>query len=191
MAASATCRVRLSRWIGLDRNPLRRTSDRIEAWITVLLMVAFVPLAVLVTVQVGRWVYASGMRDQAARRVPAVALAPARVANPEYGVPEMLWVPARWRIGDATRTGQAQVPYGTAKGARVRIWIGQDGHPITSPATPSQTRNQEIAAMVMSPLMLAEALTFAWGGLHWLLDRRRLAAWGTEWQSFDRQQARP
>jgi len=191
MATGVSRRVRLRRWLGLDGNPLGRTSDRIEAWVTMLLVVAFVPLAVLVTTTAVRWVHQSALREEASRPVPAVALVAARVAYPAYGVPDKLWVPVRWTIGHTKHIGRAPVPYGTRKGERVRIWLGPGGRPVSAPLTAVQSWTRVITAVVLAPLVLAEILTLAWALLHWLLNRRRLAGWGTEWQSFDRQQARP
>src|SRR4051794_22107876 len=36
---------RIVRWMGWSRNPLRRTSDRVEAWVTMTLIVAMVLIA--------------------------------------------------------------------------------------------------------------------------------------------------
>lgn len=191
MATQPSGRTRLCRWLGLDRNPLRRTSDRIEAWATVLLAAAFAPLAVLATCTAIGWVHEAERRDQADRQVSAVALAPARLPYQNYGLPETLWVPIAWTVGHTRHTAQAQVPYGTAQGAKVRIWLGPYGHPISAPTTAGQARVQVVMALVIAPLIAAEILALAWAALHWLQTRRHLAAWGAEWQSFDPQQARP
>jgi hypothetical protein len=191
LATEPSGRTRLCRWLGLDRNPLRRTSDRIEAWVTLLVMAAFLPLAVLATCTAVRWVHQADKRDQADRQVSATALAPARVPFSNYGMPETMWVPATWVVGHRRYTAQAQVPYGTAKGAEVRIWLDPRGRPIGVPTTASQALIQVVAAGVMTPLIVAEILTLFWAALRWLMDRRHLAAWGAEWQSFDPQQARP
>jgi hypothetical protein len=74
---------RLARALGLDRNPLRRTSDRAEAWIRVGLLVVFLIAGPMAARSAGGWTYhaeMAGARVHAAQtshvKVPAVALQP-------------------------------------------------------------------------------------------------------------------
>jgi hypothetical protein len=78
MRKLAAARLSLARRLGLDRNELSRASDRIEAWLLLALIVAFVPLAVLTTSAVAQWVHDAGARAWRAklslRQVTAVLL---------------------------------------------------------------------------------------------------------------------
>lgn len=77
---------RLARWLGFERNPLRRGTDRVEGalrLVMILLVVAVIPAAVVA----GRWAdHYSLHRAQAQRAVDhlvtAVLLAAARAAAP-------------------------------------------------------------------------------------------------------------
>jgi hypothetical protein len=52
------------RRIGLDGNPLRRTSDRVEAWFTMLLLVALVVTMPYAAWRAGRASYTAGVRTE-------------------------------------------------------------------------------------------------------------------------------
>src|SRR6476661_10551911 len=61
-------RTRLARALGLDRNPLRRATDRAEAWIRVGLLAVFLIVGPMAALSAGHWAYHAGT---AAARVPA------------------------------------------------------------------------------------------------------------------------
>jgi hypothetical protein len=60
--------MRLVRALGLDRNPLRRATDRAEAWIRVGLLAGFLIAGPMAALGVGHWAYHAGIT---AARVPA------------------------------------------------------------------------------------------------------------------------
>ena len=110
---------RLLRWAGCDRNPLRRTTERIEAWALLLAIISYVPLAMVAAGYAGHWAHAAGVRAQHALRprlVAAVVLTAAHATRPMAAR-----VPVRWTIGSRTRTGAVPVSYGTPAGAVVRV----------------------------------------------------------------------
>jgi hypothetical protein len=87
----------LARALGLDGNPLRRASDRAEAWIRAGLMAVFLIVGPLAALGVGGWAYHAGAavaRVQAApthhvkAAVPATTVTPADL--PKFG--EGNWV---------------------------------------------------------------------------------------------------
>jgi hypothetical protein len=61
---------RLARALGLDRNPLRRASDRAEAWIRVGLLAVFLIAGPMAALGAGHWAYHAGIT---AARVPAAS----------------------------------------------------------------------------------------------------------------------
>jgi hypothetical protein len=69
-------RTRLARVLGLDRNPLRRATDRAEAWIRAGLLGVFLIAGPIVALDAGHWAYHAG---SAAARGPA---APAHRVRP-------------------------------------------------------------------------------------------------------------
>jgi hypothetical protein len=67
---------RLTRALGLDRNPLRRATDRAEAWIRVGLLGIFLIAGPMAALGAGHWAYHAGIT------VARVAAAPAHHVKP-------------------------------------------------------------------------------------------------------------
>ena len=61
---------RLARALGLDRNPLRRATDRAEAWIRVGLLAVFLIAGPMAALGAGHWAYHAGITES---RVPAAS----------------------------------------------------------------------------------------------------------------------
>lgn len=179
-ASLSTWPARFSRWLGCDRNPLRRASDRIEARLVFLAAISYLPLAMLAASYVSHWVYEAGVRAQHvvhARPVTAVVLTAAEWSNPVAPVR----VPVRWTIDGQAHTGAVPVPYGTSGGAIVRVWVDRSGNVTTPPPPTSQLEGQVLAIRVFTPLLLAEIIVLLLYALRWYLDRRRFARWDCEW----------
>ena len=104
-------RVLARRWRP-DSNPLRRTADRVEAAVMVLLIATFLTGAPLAALTAGQAAAASGLRAQHAQagwhRVTAVLLrkAPSSV-NPMFEVALRPLVPARWTAPDGAKASRA------------------------------------------------------------------------------------
>lgn len=102
-----TCRLaRVIRGRRLDRNPLRRGSDRAETVVLGVLVVTFLAIAPFAAHAAGSWAYATSAREAQAQRaalrqVPATLLrAPSQVtAYPAAGYTP-LGAAARWRAPD-------------------------------------------------------------------------------------------
>lgn len=181
-------RDRLRNWIrGLwpDRNLLRRGSDRAEAALIAALLVAFLagaPLAVLLT---GRSAIAVGTRAEQAGRggdfqVSAVLLqqAPYQDFGWPYSPAE-----ARWTAPDGSRhTGDISAPSGAPRGTTVRVWIDRSGAVAGEPVQAAQVASQAQAAAA-APFMLAFLLLTAGALARRYLNRRRLAAWESDWRA--------
>ena len=171
--------------LALDRNQLRRRSDRIEAWFLLGLMITFVPLAAVAAISAAHWVQADGTRELGAKlrltQATAVLAQDAPAVNTIAPVSILLLVPARWTAGGTRHTGAVPAAPGTKAGTSVRIWINAAGKPQQPPLTSSQLSARVVLATVAAPLAVALGMLLAWCGLRWLLDRRRLAAWGQSW----------
>jgi hypothetical protein len=179
----STWPMRFIRWIGCDRNPLRRTSDRIETRVVLLAAVSYVPVAVLAAGYASHRVYEAGVRAQHAihlRHVAAVALTAAESIRPAT-----VGVPVRWTIDGWTQTGALHRSYGTPRGAVVRVWVDQSGHITTPPLTTVQLEDQVLTIKVLMPLLLAQAFALSLYTFRWYLDKRRFAKWDSEWRLID------
>lgn len=177
------------RWIGSDPSPLRRTSERMQARVVLLVIVSYLPLAMVAAGYAGHWAREAGMRAQHAprpRQVAAVALTAAQATKLVAAVR----VPARWTIGSRTRTGMVPVPYGTPAGAVVRVWVDRSGHVTRPPLTTAQLNDQSLTAKVVTAVLTAELLALSLCALCWYLSKRRLAQWDTDWWSINQPQAR-
>ena len=58
---------RLARALGLDRNPLRRATDRAEAWIRAALLGSYLIAGPVAALSVGHWAYHAGITGSSAR----------------------------------------------------------------------------------------------------------------------------
>ena len=181
-------------WLGrvlrgrrLDRNPLRRRSDRVETAVLGLLLAAFLAGLPFAAHVAGSWGYATSAREAQAQRaslhqVPATLLKAAPAWNAYangQGLPE---VDARWRAPDGqVRTGEVFVPAGAAAGSTVLVWTNRAGVLTGPPLGPTQLASRAQLAAGAAAGSLAIALSAAGWLARRFLDRRRLAAWDADW----------
>jgi hypothetical protein len=179
--------MRVVRGLRPDRNPLRRTLDRVEGVIVLGLAVAFLAGAPLAAAVAGHLTDSISSRtahaEQAARHhVPAVLLATA----PASGYPGYLpQVRARWTVpGGAQRTGVVPALPGQRAGSTVMVWADAAGRLTSPPLAVSQVRDQAGMAAIVAVMVLGLTLWCAGELVHYLLGRRRLAAWDAEWRAI-------
>src|SRR5690242_15966672 len=143
---------RLARALGLDRNPLRRATDRAEAWIRAGLLAVFLIAGPMAALSAGHWAYHAGTT---AVRAPA---APAHLVHPAA----LQRAPT---VTDLPRVGQGG-----------RVWTGAPGE-----GTGPSACAGEVLAAVMTLAATALALLGALRLALAFLSRRRLAAWEMAW----------
>lgn len=170
----------------LDRNPLRRASDRAETAILAALAAAFLAGAPFAAQASGMWAHTALQREQAAqnsswRLVPAVLLTKASTGVRGTPVPE---AKARWitPYGE-TITSDIPVPSGARAGTTVRIWVARDGTPTQPPLLDSQVSSEVDWAEAGGVAALAATLAVVGFLARRSLDKRRLAAWDAEWRA--------
>ena len=174
-----------------DRNPLRRTIDRVEAVVAGGLVAAFMAGAPLAAVAAGHAAYSIGSRtahaQQAAwRQMPAVLLATAPAAGyRQYQVTVQAW----WTTPDGTRhTGTVLAAPGAKAGCTVMVWADTAGRLTGGPPLQlSQVRGQAALVTMLTPLALGFILLCTGLVAHAVLGRRRLAAWDGDWQATEPQ----
>jgi hypothetical protein len=143
---------RLARNLGLDSNPLRRTSDRAEAWIRVSLAAIFLIAGPLAALGAGHWAYRAG--------ITGVTVQAARV----HRVNAVLPGPALATVGPTPASGSRPA----------RIAAGREG-------AGSSARADEMLAGVTVLAFMALALLAALRLTVMFLNRLRLAGWETAW----------
>lgn len=184
-------RTRCARQLGLDRNPLRRRIDRIEAFVrlTVLvLLLAAVPVGVFLAGRTADHVFGHQAQVQQASDYQVTAVltqdAPMVGAVDPYSAVETAWATARWTAPNGTvHTGGALVTAGTRKGSKTRVWINAAGA-ITDPPAGHRDVMAEVAVTAMVSGTVLILLLFGTEAIviH-SLNRRRFGAWDAEWRA--------
>jgi hypothetical protein len=175
-----------------DRNPLRRTSDRVETAALAVLVIAFLAAAPFVAQASAGWARAAAQQAQIAQeaswhQVPAVVLkTDSRVQGGGGWAALQVQAQARWRAPDGkVVTGQIPVSPGTAVGATVRVWTTGDGQLSEPPMGDSQVAGTAGFASALSVTALAVLLVITGTLARWALDKRRMASWDAEWRATE------
>jgi Na+-transporting NADH:ubiquinone oxidoreductase subunit NqrB len=179
---------RLLRGRWLDRNPLRRGSDRAETAVLGVLLAAFLAGAPLAAHVAGHWAAAASAREAQVQRtvlhhVPATLLQPASDLTVFGG--QAVWsADARWTAPDGhARTGQLVTLSQAAAGRTVMIWVNQAGQPSDPPLQHGQAVGRTQLAEGFAVASSAVALIVVGGLARRSLDRRRMAAWDADWMA--------
>lgn len=178
---------RLTRRLGRERNPLRRRSDLIEAWIAPVAIAAFLVLGPLVAATTGLWVRADNAATRHAQlswqQVPAVLLAaaPGPMMSDNGANSWVDWTSARWTAEGQLRIGKVPAAAGTPAGSTVPVWLDRAGNVRLPAMTPAQTERRVIGAASMALAAVAMLLAGLALVSRRVLDRQRLAAWEAAW----------
>ncbi|MQA96914.1 MAG: hypothetical protein GEV11_20555 [Streptosporangiales bacterium] len=182
---------RLRSYLGLDRNPLRRRRDRVEARIRLVLAAVLVlggpALTLWSSGRVHDDLMARARAQQAEhRQVTAVVSAPR-----EHPISELDG--GRQTVVDATvalpsgghKKVRIAVPDGTAPGDTVTIWM--DGHDavVQRPLTADDAHWTAVFTAMVIPLLLAMAVCGAASGVRALCMRRAEHDWERDWALAD------
>ncbi|OBK44493.1 hypothetical protein A5655_14325 [Mycobacterium sp. 1081908.1] len=165
------------------RNPLVRTTDRVEALLLVFAFVVSI-VALPVAAAVGTAVHDSRSRVYAAQaqthqKVTATVtgdsdadrkLSSARVA-----------APARWVVSGTERTGLVVVERKAKPGDRVDIWVDEQGTPVNKPVFSAVDEAVATGTAIWFGVVIGAATLF--GLARVFIDRKRHAGWQRD---FDR-----
>lgn len=180
---------RLTRRPGRDRNPLRRRSDVIEAWLVPAAIVAFLALGPLVAAGTGLLARADNAAVHRAQlswhRADAVLLqaAPGPLMSDGGANTWLVWTPARWIADGRQRLGEVPAAAGSRAGSTVPMWLNRTGDVQTPPLTAALAWQHVVLAMSLGLAALAVLLAGLALGTRWLLNWRRLAGWEAAWRS--------
>ncbi|WP_327046517.1 hypothetical protein OG320_01010 [Microbispora sp. NBC_01189] len=177
---------RFARWLGLDRNPLRRRCDRVEAVVR-LAAVLGVVAAVVFGVLLGVREYGVGLKTEARQahdRYQVVATLSGDVATPRLSVAGAAvgHAQAVWRAPDGTpRSGVIEVSPSGRAGEPVRIWTDAKG--VITPR-PQDRETTVVAAMTVGtgvPLAAAAFLALLVTCTRVVNQRRARRVWEAQW----------
>ncbi|MEU8679361.1 hypothetical protein [Streptomyces sp. NPDC048560] len=177
------------------RNPLRRATDRAEAWAALLAL-----LLMLLAAPATGWACGSltddalqqSVRAQRAERHSTKAVVVRRVDRPgqfggDAGVASehagQTSVVARWRTPDGrARTGRASTASRvTAPGSQVRIWTDDRGRPVLRPMDSATARTHAALAGFGVFLLVAGLVEAVRRLVVWRLVLQRYAQWDRAW----------
>ncbi|MGW0758432.1 Rv1733c family protein [Streptomyces sp. NPDC002814] len=177
-------KVRFWRW---RRSPLRRRSDRLEAWIVLCTWT----LALLGGVSAG-WMASESVADGIASRraeVHPVAAVLTEDAAKTLALTASgsssgtVWAKVRWTAPDGSaRTGPAKVEPGSKTGTAVTVWTDRTGKLVSEPATATETKLEAAFAGVLIGTSAGGGVLLCGWLVRELLARRRLADWDAEWK---------
>lgn len=181
---------RLAHGWRLDRNPLRRASDRAETVLLILLVVAFVVTAPLAALEAGARVHALAQRTAVAQQSSRHQVTATVVGAPALPPPESGDIAGgtavRWTAPNGkAMTGQVSLPLGTQLGAKVRVWTTRSGQLAGEPMSESQVA--ELTALGEAGGAVAVAVVLGISALlvRSSLNRRRMAAWELAWRATE------
>ncbi len=182
-------RIRRSRVLGWDRNPLRRRIDRVEAVMVAGLIAVFLISAPVLATAAGHWIGSASIREQhaevASRLVPATVQGSVQGQIPS-GPADTFWMPARWTAPDGQpRRGWIPVSLGDAEGGSTRVWVTRAGSLTGPPLRQSQVQAHIAMAEWLTALVLGLLLCVAGDAGRVLLARRRLADWNRAWREVE------
>lgn len=165
-------------------NKLRRPSDRIEGAIVIMLSAVFLA-AVAAAPWLGVRLYQSQRADTAGL-LPAVAVLTQAGPGDDYfltnGAAAALWrAPDGQRRSGFLTTTTAPGIWGASAGARVQVWLTRSGQPQAPPSGPWEVGFASAMAGIGVAFCGGIMLLICYWLCRLALDRRRLAAWASEW----------
>lgn len=169
-------RWRIARIFG--RNPLLRRTDRIEALVMLVALVAAL-VAVPVAGVVGAATYGVHERlysQQARER----HLTQARITQVAEARPEDLGVTvvrATWPAAAGERTGTLRFAEPLTAGEHIAIWVDDDGNPVAPPTPVFHAAGAAVGTAMLTLLIAGVAMTSLLAVVVHQLDRARAAGW--------------
>ncbi|MFO7193890.1 MULTISPECIES: hypothetical protein [Thermocrispum] len=181
---------RMTQWLRLlrSRNGLVRTADRIEAAVVGFCVTAALGALPVVGV-IGSTVHADLLEQadrQRAESRPTIATLVSDAPPAHPGTVAPVSAPVEWTAAGGRHTGTAHVPAGSKAGVTVTVWVDGRGERVPQPLTDEEAAlNAALNATRMWLGFVALLATVCCLG-HWLLNRRRYAAWAAEWHRVSR-----
>jgi len=172
------------------KNPLRRSSDRVQWWAGRLLAAVAIG-AVPAALAVGLAVHQDQARVVRAEAADRHSVTAQLVADVPAGVGITTTRAAvAWSSDGADHLASAVVPSGQRAGTPVQIWVDDRSRVVTQPVGAGEAVAVALTAALLTVTALPLFCTLAWKGTLRLLDRRRYAGWDEEWQQIEPQWTR-
>lgn len=178
------------RRLGFDDNPMRRRSDRIQAWARLTAAVLFLVIC-LGGIVAGMAAYHSDLAAEEADRkygyrVTGRVLSTSAAVASHDGVNGPKFARVAWRDREARRHVQSlSVIRSVEANQRIRLWIDNRGAATTSPPRHEKTVALGMFMGIGTALFAAFLLAAAYGVFSYVLDRSRAARWDSGWRAVE------
>ncbi|MDF3299316.1 Rv1733c family protein [Streptomyces tropicalis] len=173
-------------------NPLRRTSDVVEAWLLLAACVLAVAGGLLSAVLTSGVMQRSADRVRAESRPMAAELTAEATHGPARpSSAALVWGTVRWTDRDGTaHTGRARVPAAARPGNQVTVWTNGRGRLTSPPASAADATFQAALGGLWAGTAAVGAVLGGVKLVRGRLDRHRMAQWAEEWALVDSQWGR-
>jgi hypothetical protein len=175
------------RRLGWDRNPIRRSVDRLQTITTAVLLLLLTVVAPLTGWLMASHAYGDGQRAEhreraAYRLVPATVIRIAEVRATGAGRFIAETVRLRWPDGrGGTREGSTELRRRARAGAGLPVWINAGGALTHPPRAHGQTRSDTVWAGIAGVTGVAAPGIVIYLMTRRRLDRRRYGQWESDW----------
>ena len=178
--------LRAIRGARLDRNALRRGTDRLETCLLVGLFVVLAAATPFTAALAGRVAYVNGLharQEQLATRhqVRAELTDDASAAN-GYSLSWYVLTPATWTsVAGVRRSGEVPAKQGSHEGTFVTVWTDGKGNLVNPPQAVADIASKADAAT--TGVIIGAGVVYIAGAaaIRQLCNRRRMAAWDADW----------
>ncbi|MFK0128244.1 hypothetical protein ACIQSP_33625 [Streptomyces nigra] len=185
MAVSECTKMRWWRW---RRNPLKRRSDVIEAWVVLCAWLFALIGGLFAGLAAADAVVGSAERIRSeSRRVTAVLVRDAEEPGPaRVTTDHLVWATVRWTDPDGTpHSDEARVPPKTKAGSKVQVWTDRHGAVANEPLSGAETTLHAVSGGLLAGSGAAGLVLGAGWVVRLAMERRRLAQWDAEWARLD------
>ncbi|PNV31531.1 hypothetical protein C1708_03770 [Streptomyces sp. DH-12] len=171
-------------------NPLRRRTDRVQAWLGLGVLIAVLAVAPVAAALVGdaahRHYQDLARHQQQTRHLTDATLVADAPRHPEPGSDEekKTRYPVEVRVvtrEGRTRVTRAEVTPGLTAGSTVRVWITAEGEAAGPPLTGKEVRSRTAGWALLAAIGVALAGTAVHAVSGFVLRRRNLARWDAAW----------
>ncbi|MFJ8114253.1 hypothetical protein [Streptomyces sp. NPDC096132] len=176
-------RMWLWRW---RRNPLKRRSDALEAWIGVVVLLTAPAVGVTAAGAAERSALgqARGLHHVTAELIEDATVVPSRLSGTPGGNQARATV--RWTTPRGfSASGRASVAAGSKAGSHTTVWLDDADRIQPAPPTTVQAKWHGIALGAASGVGTSVLVLGAWCVARMRLDARRRTQWERAWAAFD------
>jgi len=177
---------RCARYLGLDRNPMRRRVDRAQWAMMAALLMIFLVAGPWLTAFTAGHAYTAGRQTEHTQRtqrhlVTATVTSPGWLGADESGRGVERVINVGWTEHGLPRSTQVPELPGDRVGVQRKIWVDSAGHLTGRPRDHAQTITDTTLAAIFALSGIALPLIGLRALIRHRLDRRRYALWDADW----------